>query len=91
MPAAPKNPDVFPTPEAAASGNVPGRFVTVLGVRVRGDNADVWLLTNDRPPFEREQALLTRVEDGWEGVLSGGGFDSSTPAEVITKAEALGG
>jgi hypothetical protein len=91
MSGVPKNPDVFPTPEAAASGDVPGRFVTVLGVQIRGDRADVWMLTNDGPPFEREQALVTRVEGGWEGVLSGGGFDSSTPAEIITKAEELGG
>ena len=87
----PKEREVFPTPEAAASGDVPGRFVTVLGVRIRGDEADVWMLTNDRPPFEREQALVTRVKDGWEGVLSGGGFDESTPSEIMTKAEELGG
>lgn len=82
---------VLPTPEAAASGDIAGRFVTVLGVRIRGDEADVWMLTNDRPPFEREQALVARVKDGWEGVLSGGGFDPSTPAEIIGKAEELGG
>ena len=82
---------VLPTPEAAASGDVPGRFVTVLGVRIRGDEADVWMLTNDRPPFEREQALVARVKDGWVGVLSGGGFDPSSPAEIIGKAEELGG
>jgi hypothetical protein len=90
MSGVPKNPDVFPTPEAAAS-DVPGRFVTVLGVQVRGDKADVWMLMNEGPPFEREQALVTRVEGGWEGVLSGGGFDPSTPAEITTKAEELGG
>jgi hypothetical protein len=49
------------------------------------------MLTNDRPPFEREQALVVRVQGGWEGALSGSGFDSSTPAEIITKAEELGG
>jgi hypothetical protein len=91
MAGVPENPDVFTTPEAAACGDIPGRFVNVLGVRIRGDEADVWMLTNDGPPFEREQALVTRVEGGWEGVLSGAGFDSSTPAEIITKAEQLGG
>jgi hypothetical protein len=41
----PENPDVFTTPEAAACGDIPSRFVNVLGVGIRGDEADVWMLT----------------------------------------------
>jgi hypothetical protein len=81
---------MFATPEAAAVG-IPNRFVTILGVRRRGDEADVWMLTNDRPPYEREQALCVRVGEGWEHVQSGGGFDVGTPLEIIEKARALGG
>ena len=47
MAGVPENPDVFTTPEAAACGDIPRRFVNVLDVRIRGDEADVWMLTND--------------------------------------------
>ena len=82
---------VFSTPEEAAAHDIPRRFVTILGVRRRGDEADVWMLTNDRPPYEREEALVTRVREGWELVNSGGGFGVGTPPEIIEKARALGG
>ncbi len=39
----------YETAEAAARADIPERFVTVLGVRVAGDTAHVWMLTNDRP------------------------------------------
>jgi hypothetical protein len=82
---------VFATPEEAAAIGIPRRFVTILGVRRRGNEADVWMLTNDRPPYEREEASCTRVGDGWELVNSGGGFGAGTPPEIIEKARALGG
>jgi hypothetical protein len=31
--------------------------VTVLGIRREGDTASVWMLTNDRPPFEPYAAI----------------------------------
>jgi hypothetical protein len=70
----------YATPEEAARGDIPERFVQVIGVVVRGDSAVVAQLTNDRPPFEIDTAEVVLTDDGWEGMNSGntnGGLLSS--------------
>jgi len=65
--------------------------VTVLGTRVDGDVATVWLLTNDGPQFEPYEVTCERCDDGsWEPSSVSGGFSVDTPAEVLAKAKALG-
>jgi hypothetical protein len=66
------------TPEEAARGDVPARYVRVVGVVVRGDQAIVAQLMNDRAPFEVETAQCSLERDGtWDEDSSGnslGGF-----------------
>jgi hypothetical protein len=68
----------YRTPEEAALGDVPARFVRVIGTVVRGDQAVVAQLMNDRPPFEIETTHCVRVRKGlrrgWE--QTGGGNSS---------------
>jgi hypothetical protein len=60
------------TPEDAARGDVAQRFVQVIGVVVRGDQAIVAQLMNDIPPHEVETAFCFREPDGsWVGGSSG--------------------
>ena len=68
----------YATPEDAARGDVPAKYVNVVAVVVRGDQALVAQLTNDRPPYEIDTAHCTRDPDGtWDEDSSGnsaGGF-----------------
>lgn len=52
------------TPEDAARGDIPARFVTVVAVVERGDRVLVAQLTNDRPPHEPDTVQCTREPDG---------------------------
>lgn len=62
-----------PTPEEAARGDIPARYVEVVAVVVRGDRAIVVQLTNDRPPHETDTVHCTRNPDGsWEAGVCGG-------------------
>ena len=81
--------------EEAARGDVPARFVRVVGVVVRGDSAIVAQLMNDRPPYEVETAHCHREGSGWRGGLSGnstGGYipTSKTRGTVVVWGEAPG-
>lgn len=79
----------YPTPEAAAAGGFPPQYVTVLGSVINGDNAEVWLLTNDQPPYEPYVMGCYRTEPGW--LQSGGnnGFFPA-PAHVLRAATRTG-
>jgi len=79
----------YATPEEASSGDIPPQFVTVVGTRVVGDHATVWLLTNDTPPFEDYQVNCVRDQGGWH-VDSGFPFNADAPEEVLEEARALG-
>jgi hypothetical protein len=57
--------DGYETPEKAACEGFSERFVTVLGVRVEGDTAYVWTLTNGRPPFEPYEEVCVREGRRW--------------------------
>jgi hypothetical protein len=59
------------TPEEAARGDVPARFVRVVGVVIRGDSAVVAQLMNDRAPYEVETAYCSSEGPGWVGDSSG--------------------
>lgn len=72
--------DGFDTPEDAARGDIPSRFVRVVGVVVRGDEVIVAQLVNDRPPYEVETAHCWRERSGWTGGASG----NSTSAWIAT-------
>ena len=83
--------DGYATVEEAARVDIPERYVRVLGVRVQGRDAMVWMLTNDRPPFEEYTVWVSRDEHGrWHpggGVCGLGrtnGVDA--PAEVLAAA-----
>jgi hypothetical protein len=83
------------TPEEAARGDVPTRFVRVVGVVIRGDIAIVAQLMNDRPPYEVETAYCSREGPGWLEGSSGNstvGFvpTSKTRGTVVVWGEAPG-
>jgi hypothetical protein len=78
------------SPEAAARGDIPERFVTVVGVHVEGDTAHVWMLTNDRPPFEAYEMVCVREGGRWFADFGSGGFSTSAPARVLDAAARLG-
>jgi hypothetical protein len=80
----------YDSPEEAGRGDIPKQFVTLLGVRVEGDRACVWTLTNDRPPFEGEELFLIRKGSKWFPADGAGGFSDSTPAYILEKAVQLG-
>lgn len=68
------------TPEEAARGDVPARYVRVVGVVVRGDQAIVAQLMNDRSPFEVETAQCSRERDGtWDEDSSGNSTSGFLP------------
>lgn len=75
----------FETPEEAAlnadSGWPPG-MATVVGVEMEGDHATVWLLTNDRPPFEEYEVYCERQDGRWFETHGMGGFGVFTPKSV---------
>jgi hypothetical protein len=71
------------TPEEAARGDVPARYVRVVGVVVRGDQAVVAQLMNDRSPFEVETAQCSRERDGtWDADSSGNSMSGFLPTGV---------
>jgi hypothetical protein len=69
----------YNTPEEAARGDTPAQFVRVVGVVVRGDDAVVAQLTNDRPPFEVETAHCHREGDEWVAGMSGNSTSGFLP------------
>jgi hypothetical protein len=78
------------TPEDAAHGDIPPQFATVVGSRVSGDTATVWLLTNDQPPFEPYEVYCERRNGRWYWDAGTGGFGVGTPDEVLAEARRLG-
>jgi len=81
----------YSTPEDAARGHIPVRFVHVLGVQMEDDTATVWMLTNDHPPFEPYEVVCGRAKDGsWEPAGGSGGFNVATPDDVLARARQLG-
>ena len=76
--------------EQAARGDVPARFATAVGHRVEGDWATVWLLTNDRPPFEPYEVTCERRDGRWQSNSGVGGFGVDTPDDVLAVARRLG-
>jgi hypothetical protein len=68
----------YATPEEAARGDIPERFVRVVGVVVRGDEAVVAQLTNDGP-YEVETAWVHRQQGGWTCGQSGNGTSTWIP------------
>ena len=82
--------DGYATPEEAARGDIPERFVTILGVGVQGDRAHVWMLTNDGPPFEGYEELLVRADGRWHSEAGFGGLSTGTPGHILEQARRLG-
>jgi hypothetical protein len=80
----------YETLEEAARGDIPPEFGTVVGSRVDGDVAMVWLLTNDRPPFEAHEVYCKRKNGRWHWDSGYGGFGGGTPDEVLAQAHRLG-
>jgi hypothetical protein len=80
----------YDSPEEVAFDGIPAQFVTVLGVRIKGDEACVWSLTNDRHPFEPYEDFLVRKGSRWIATHGSGGFSSDTPPEIIERARQLG-
>jgi hypothetical protein len=75
------SPSGKPTPEEAARGDVPQKFVRVVGVVVRGDQAIVAQLMNDVPVYEVETAFCHREPDGlWVEGSSGNGTSGYLPS-----------
>jgi hypothetical protein len=80
----------FATPEEAAfDASVPERFQKALGVKVEGDHAVVYTLTNDRPPFEEYTGHCHREGGRWFASHGSSGWDSPPP-EVVSAAQRLG-
>lgn len=82
--------DGYNTPEEAAVGDVPRRFALVVGTRLEGRGATVWLLTNEAPRFEPYQVECVRRDGRWRSESGSGGFMTGTPAEVKDQARRLG-
>jgi hypothetical protein len=76
------------TPEAAARGDIREQFVNVLGVRVGGDIATVWMLTNDGPPFEAYTMECHQEHGRWFGGNGSNGL--GPPHDVVIAAAKLG-
>jgi hypothetical protein len=83
--------DGYETPEQAvlAGGGWPAGMATVVGLRVSGNEARVWLLTNDRPSFEKYECVCFRENGRWHEVHGSGGFSIVTPREVRKAAAAI--
>ena len=80
----------FLTPEAAAPGDIPAQYVTVVGTLVVGDDATVWMLTNDGPAYEPYTVQCFREDGRWYGGSGICGFSDYglgfPPEAVITAA-----
>jgi hypothetical protein len=76
------------TPEEAALGDndIPERYVTIVGRRVSGEQARVWLLTNDREPFEEYECVCVREGGLWRETIGWGGFSDGTHREIRNRA-----
>jgi hypothetical protein len=80
----------YDSPEEAARGDIPEQYATVVGVRIDGDSAHVWLVTNDRPTFEGYEVECARTGGRWFGEFGSGGFGLTTPVEVLERAARIG-
>jgi hypothetical protein len=80
----------YESPEEVAFDGIPERYVALLGVRIDGDRACVWSLTNDRDPFEPYEDYLERRGSRWFFIYGNGGFSLGTPPEIIERAKKLG-
>ena len=81
----------YSTPEEAARGDIPERYVRVLGVHFDDRFTIVWMLTNDRPPFEEYTMVVYRDSHGrWHsgsGICGLGSFNGvDAPADVLDAA-----
>jgi hypothetical protein len=83
-------PEGYETPEAAARGDIPERFVTIVGVRVDGDTARVWMVTNDGDHLEPYEEVCVRANGRWVSSFGSGGFSTDVPPEVLEAAARLG-
>ena len=72
-----------------ADGGWPEGFVTVVGSRIQGDEARVWLLTNNRPPFEEYECICVREGGLWRESHGWGGFAVDTPPEITEDADQI--
>ncbi len=79
----------YETPEEAvlAELDVPRRYFNVVGVRVCGDEAWVYLLTNDRPAYAEYTCVCFREQGLWTEAYGGSGFSPPVPSEVRQEAE----
>jgi hypothetical protein len=82
--------DGYDSPQDAVREDIPEQYMTILGVQIEGDYARVWMLTNDRPPFEGYEDFLVRKDSKWFIPHGSGGFSDDTPAELLGKAAELG-
>ena len=83
--------DGYATPEEAARGDIPPQFAHVVGVRVEGDHATVWLLTNEPPvSYEAYEVGCERQNGRWYMDWSLGSFQTGTPEEVLAAARRRG-
>ena len=72
----------FPTPEEAARGSTPAKYVQVVATVIRGERAIVAQLMNDRAPFEVETAFCFREPDGtWVEGSSGNSTAGFLPTD----------
>ena len=62
--------DGYATPEEAGRGDIPPRFVRVIGVEIDGDDARVSLPTNEAPRFEPYQQNCQRRGGQWFAACS---------------------
>jgi hypothetical protein len=80
----------YATPEEASYADIPPEFVTVVGTRIDGDSATVWLLTSDQPPFEYYQVACVRQRGRWH-VDSGFPSTTTLPTTYSSELVPLGG
>ncbi len=73
----------------AARGDIPERYVQILGYRVDGDRATVWMLTNDRAPFEPYAVHCVRTHGRWDSQVGSNSLDDA-PADVTEAAARRG-
>jgi hypothetical protein len=79
----------YTTPEEAVIGGWRTGFATIVGSHIDGDEAHVWLLTNDRPPFEEYECVCIREGGLWRESHGWGGFSDLTPVEITEAAQAV--
>jgi hypothetical protein len=90
-------PEGFDTPEEAARGDIPAEHFRVLGVRIRGNQATVWSLTNDGPPFEWYTDFPVKEDGRWQGGSGSNSFGTQphdpepVPREIWEEAARLSG